>query len=71
MYTYSTSIEAQLSIRKWSTLWIFTDGVNHAVFLAVLVAMMWLWAPSAITQRYAYSYQLEMTDSGKGGAVRT
>ena len=59
-------------MRKWSTLWIFTDGVNHVVFLAVLLAMMWLWAPSDITQRYAYSYQLEMTDSiggGRGGAV--
>merc|ERR1712178_527171 len=43
---------------QWMNQWLFTDGVSHILFMLVLAAMMYLWAPHKNSQRYAYS-QLE------------
>jgi len=41
--------------KTWMNQWLFTDGVSHILFLLVLTAMMYLWAPHKNSQRYAYS----------------
>merc|ERR1712039_172834 len=40
----------------------FTDGISHVLFLVVLAAMMYLWAPSSGSQRLAYSAQVDTKD---------
>eukprot|EP00747_Dinoflagellata_sp_TGD_P182066 gnl/TRDRNA2_/TRDRNA2_36136_c0_seq1.p1 gnl/TRDRNA2_/TRDRNA2_36136_c0~~gnl/TRDRNA2_/TRDRNA2_36136_c0_seq1.p1 ORF type:complete len:541 (+),score=100.04 gnl/TRDRNA2_/TRDRNA2_36136_c0_seq1:128-1750(+) len=44
---------------RWMHQWLFTDGVSHILFLVVLAAMMYLWAPHKYSQRYAYSQQID------------
>jgi len=44
---------------RWQSQWLFADGVSHTLFLFVLVAMMYLWAPNKNNQRYAYSEQID------------
>jgi len=39
---------------SWRHQWLFTDGVGHILFLVILIAMMYLWAPHQHSQRYAY-----------------
>lgn len=57
-----------LPVEKWASLWIFTDGVPHGIYVLILVTMMYLWAPNEKTQRLAYSQQLEQQDC-EGGAT--
>mmetsp|Transcript_50314 Transcript_50314/g.145924 ORF Transcript_50314/g.145924 Transcript_50314/m.145924 type:complete len:522 (+) Transcript_50314:70-1635(+) len=54
---------------RWQNQWLLTDGVSHGLFLGVLAAMMYLWAPHKYSQRYAYSTQIGGTDHelGAGG----
>eukprot|EP00405_Crypthecodinium_cohnii_P039631 CAMPEP_0206541042 /NCGR_PEP_ID=MMETSP0325_2-20121206/9371_1 /ASSEMBLY_ACC=CAM_ASM_000347 /TAXON_ID=2866 /ORGANISM="Crypthecodinium cohnii, Strain Seligo" /LENGTH=539 /DNA_ID=CAMNT_0054038893 /DNA_START=220 /DNA_END=1836 /DNA_ORIENTATION=- len=41
---------------RWHHQWFFADGVSHILFLAVLVAMMFLWAPGyQSSQRFSYT----------------
>mmetsp|Transcript_6047 Transcript_6047/g.13369 ORF Transcript_6047/g.13369 Transcript_6047/m.13369 type:complete len:522 (+) Transcript_6047:129-1694(+) len=54
---------------KWRYQWLLTDGIFHVLFLVVLAAMMYLWAPHKYSQRYAYSQQLSLDD--KDGDVET
>jgi len=51
-------LSRSISIR-WHYQWFFADGVSHLLFLLVLAAMMYLWAPHTNTQRYAYSHQVD------------
>jgi signal transduction histidine kinase len=44
---------------RWKHQWLFADGISHTLFLVVLVAMMYLWAPNKNSQRYAYSSQID------------
>lgn len=52
----------------WRSAWLYTEGIPHMLFVGVLMAMMFLWAPHKNTQRYAYSAQTDMGD-GKMPAV--
>merc|ERR1712176_1449333 len=54
-------LSRSISIR-WHYQWFFADGVSHLLFLAVLAAMMYLWAPHTNSQRYAYSHQIDGND---------
>merc|ERR1740121_2132660 len=54
-------LSRSISIR-WHYQWFFADGMSHILFLLVLAAMMYLWAPAANSQRYAYSTQVERDD---------
>merc|ERR1712008_111405 len=47
---------------RWHYQWFFADGVSHILFLFVLAAMMYLWAPNKNSQRYAYSHLSELGD---------
>lgn len=40
---------------RWKHQWLFSDGISHLIFLVVLAAMMYLWAPRKDSQRFAYS----------------
>jgi hypothetical protein len=51
-------LSRSISIR-WHYQWFFADGVSHILFLVVLAAIMYLWAPHMHSQRYAYSQQVE------------
>eukprot|EP00929_Paragymnodinium_shiwhaense_P050088 TRINITY_DN25246_c0_g1_i1.p1 TRINITY_DN25246_c0_g1~~TRINITY_DN25246_c0_g1_i1.p1 ORF type:complete len:510 (+),score=110.88 TRINITY_DN25246_c0_g1_i1:132-1661(+) len=53
---------------RWRYQWFFVDGIPHILFVFVLIAMMYLWAPHKYSQRYAYSQQInnDLEDSGKG-----
>merc|ERR1712187_11174 len=53
IFNLSRSITA-----RWKYQWLLTDGVSHGLFLFVLAAMMYLWAPHKYSQRYAYSQQI-------------
>ncbi|CEM00632.1 unnamed protein product [Vitrella brassicaformis CCMP3155] len=46
----------------WRSEWWFTDGVNHLIFVSVLVCIMYLWAPHKNSQRYAYSHEVPADD---------
>merc|ERR1712072_1286600 len=46
----------------WSEHWLFVDGIPHGVFLGVLMAMMWLWRPHALSSQYSHSYQVPDKD---------
>jgi len=46
------------STTRWKYQWLFADGVSHFLFLFVLVAMMYLWAPHKYSMRYAYTTQV-------------
>lgn len=46
----------------WSEHWLFVDGIPHGVFLGVLMAMMWLWRPHALSSQYSYSHQVADKD---------
>jgi len=50
--------------KKWQQQWLFTDAISHAVFLFVLIAMMFLWVPHKYSQRFAYSTQVEGEELG-------
>merc|ERR1712217_407611 len=54
IFNLSRSITA-----RWKYQWLVTDGVSHILFLFVLSAMMYLWAPHKYSQRYAYSQQID------------
>jgi hypothetical protein len=43
----------------WKSQWLFSDAVPHMLFVLVLMAMMFLWAPNKDSQRYAYSAQVD------------
>jgi len=43
---------------RWRYQWLYVDGIPHILFLFVLVAMMYLWAPHKYSQRYAFSQQI-------------
>uniref|UniRef100_A0A7S1RZR3 GOST seven transmembrane domain-containing protein n=1 Tax=Alexandrium catenella TaxID=2925 RepID=A0A7S1RZR3_ALECA len=59
-------LSRSISIR-WHYQWFFADGVSHILFLFVLAAMMYLWAPHTNSQRYAYSHQVESDDKEHDG----
>jgi len=42
--------------------WLFADGVSHILFLVVLAAMMYLWAPHKYSERVAYSQQVDTAE---------
>jgi len=44
---------------RWKYQWLLSDGISHTLFLLVLAAMMYLWAPNKHSQRYAYSQQID------------
>jgi len=43
------------SLSEWKDEWLYSDGISHLLFLAVLAAIMYLWAPHKHSQRYAYN----------------
>merc|ERR1719326_137550 len=51
---------------RWKYQWLFADGVSHILFLVVLAAMMYLWAPHKYSQRFAYSQQVDTTEHDLG-----
>merc|ERR1712048_66741 len=61
IFNLSRSITA-----RWKYQWLLTDGVSHILFLFVLAAMMYLWAPHKYSQRYAYSTQVDASDGDLG-----
>merc|ERR1712217_534083 len=61
IFNLSRSITA-----RWKYQWLLTDGVSHGLFLFVLAAMMYLWAPHKYSQRYAYSTQVGNGDGADG-----
>mmetsp|Transcript_85413 Transcript_85413/g.198575 ORF Transcript_85413/g.198575 Transcript_85413/m.198575 type:complete len:529 (+) Transcript_85413:64-1650(+) len=61
-------LSRSISIR-WHYQWFFADGVSHILFLLVLAAMMYLWAPHTNSQRYAYSVQVDDEDKGNESKV--
>jgi len=40
---------------RWHYQWLFTDVGAHVLFASVLIAMMYLWAPSNGSERYTYA----------------
>jgi hypothetical protein len=44
---------------RWHYQWLFADGVSHMLFLIVLLAMMFLWAPTSVSKMYAYSQPVD------------
>merc|ERR1712217_180979 len=61
IFNLSRSITA-----RWKYQWLVTDGVSHILFLFVLSAMMYLWAPHKYSQRYAYSQQIDGNEHDPG-----
>lgn len=57
-------LSRSISIR-WHYQWFLTDGVSHLLFLVVLMAMMFLWAPHSNSQRYAYSHPGKARDGDR------
>lgn len=53
----------------WKYEWFIADGVSHIVFLFVLLAIMYLWAPNKYSQRYAYSQQVRGEEEMGGQAT--
>jgi len=47
---------------KWRYQWLLSDGIFHVLFLVVLAAMMYLWAPHKYSQRYSFSTAQLSTD---------
>jgi len=41
---------------RWHFQWLFSDAGPHMLFTSVLVAMMYLWAPSNGSERFAYTH---------------
>lgn len=39
---------------RWQSQWLYSDALSHLMFMAVLLAMIYLWAPSDKTRRYQY-----------------
>merc|ERR1719265_35799 len=66
IFTFAQSIS-----ERWMYQWLFTDGVSHILFMLVLVAMMYLWAPHKYSQRYAYSHQIGDDEEAAGAAPST
>jgi len=60
-------LSRSISIR-WHYQWFLADGVSHLLFLAVLAAMMYLWAPHTNSQRYAYSHQIDGDEKDEDAA---
>lgn len=54
---------------RWKYQWLFADGVSHILFLVVLAAMMYLWAPNKYSQRYAYSQQVDSVEHDREGVA--
>ena len=54
---------------RWHYQWFFADGVSHILFLFVLAAMMYLWAPNKNSQRYAYSHLSELGEDDEDGGT--
>lgn len=52
--------------KRWDTLWAF-EGMWHVIYFVVLVAIAFLWRPSANATAYAYSEQLYMGDPDEDG----
>merc|ERR1712151_1133460 len=61
IFNLSRSITA-----RWKDQWLVTVGVSHILFLFVLSAMMYLWAPHKYSQRYAYSQQIDGNEHDPG-----
>uniref|UniRef100_A0A7S2BJV9 GOST seven transmembrane domain-containing protein n=1 Tax=Alexandrium andersonii TaxID=327968 RepID=A0A7S2BJV9_9DINO len=54
---------------RWKYQWLLTDGVSHGLFLFILAAMMYLWAPHKYSQRYAYSTEISGKELELGARV--
>mmetsp|Transcript_95550 Transcript_95550/g.270523 ORF Transcript_95550/g.270523 Transcript_95550/m.270523 type:complete len:523 (+) Transcript_95550:59-1627(+) len=65
-------LSRSISIR-WHYQWFFADGVSHLLFVLVLAAMMYLWAPHNNSQRYAYTSGTDDVDKEdlEGEAAQT
>jgi len=61
-------LSRSISIR-WHYQWFFADGMSHILFMLVLAAMMYLWAPHTNSQRYAYDKVAD--DEDEDGAKAT
>lgn len=48
---------------RWHHHWLLADGISHLLFLAVLLVMMYLWAPHKENKKYAYSQQANDRDA--------
>mmetsp|Transcript_82861 Transcript_82861/g.130585 ORF Transcript_82861/g.130585 Transcript_82861/m.130585 type:complete len:502 (-) Transcript_82861:111-1616(-) len=48
---------------RWKQQWLFSDGISHMLFLVVLAAMMYLWAPRENSGRFTYT----PADAGSAG----
>jgi len=48
--------------RQWRVQWLFIDCIPHMLYLAVLIAMIWLWCPNSNSKRYAYSREVPTED---------
>lgn len=59
---YLFSGELEVTPSKWGMMWLLGDGVSHFIFIIILGAMMYLWAPNAKTQLYAYGMQLNQDE---------
>jgi hypothetical protein len=55
---------------RWHYQWLFADAVSHTIFLIVLMAMMYLWAPHMHSKRYAYSQAVSQEDDEKQGETK-
>jgi len=55
---------------KWHYQWFFADGISHAIFFVVLMAMMYLWAPHMHSKRYAYSQTVAQEDGENKDATQ-
>jgi len=48
---------------RWKYQRMLSDGISHTLFLLALAAMMFLWAPSKHSQRYAYFQQVDDSEN--------
>lgn len=54
---------------RWKYQWFVADGLSHIIFLMVLMAMMYLWAPAQSAKNYAYTPAAD-NDENVDGKVR-
>eukprot|EP00743_Colponemidia_sp_Colp-15_P004904 GILK01005286.1.p1 GENE.GILK01005286.1~~GILK01005286.1.p1 ORF type:complete len:499 (+),score=74.37 GILK01005286.1:123-1619(+) len=50
----------------WDRIWIF-QGFWNILYVAIMVAIMWLWAPNKNARRYAYHEEINTVDEDEDG----
>jgi len=48
-------VPGSYGLGQWRDEWLYSDGISHLLFFAVLASIMYLWAPHKHSQRYAYN----------------